>query len=106
LLAAIIIGREIVISALREWLAKVSSIVHVSVMGKWKTAVQMVAITTLLLHQKLLGLDMHLIGLSLLWLAALLTLWSAYEYLRDAWSELIHPSSDDSSAGTRTTDGP
>jgi len=90
LLAAIIIGREIVISALREWLAQVSSIVHVSQLGKWKTAVQMIAIVCLLLHEKILGLNMHLIGLALLWIAALLTLWSAYEYLRDAWSELIH----------------
>jgi len=90
LLAAIIIGREIIISALREWLAQVSSIVHVSLLGKWKTAVQMIAITCLLLHEKILGLNMHMIGLVLLWVAALLTLWSAYEYLRDAWSELIH----------------
>ncbi len=90
LLAAIIIGREIVISALREWLARVSSIVHVSLLGKWKTAVQMVAITALLLHQHVLGVNMHLVGLVLLWLAVLLTLWSAYEYLRDAWTELIH----------------
>jgi len=92
LLAAIIIGREIVISALREWLAQVSSIVHVSLLGKWKTAVQMIAIICLLLHEDILGLNMHLIGLAMLWLAALLTLWSAYEYLRDAWSELIHAS--------------
>jgi len=94
LLAAIIIGREIVISALREWLAQVSSIVHVSVLGKWKTAVQMLAIACLLLHEKILGLNMHIIGLVLLWIAALLTLWSAYEYLRDAWSELVHMPTD------------
>ncbi len=89
LLAAIIIGREIVISALREWLAQVSSIVHVSALGKWKTAVQMVSIILLLLHIDIFGLNMHLIGLVLLWIAALLTLWSGYEYLRAAWSELI-----------------
>jgi CDP-diacylglycerol---glycerol-3-phosphate 3-phosphatidyltransferase len=89
LLAAIIIGREIVISALREWLAQVSSIVHVSVLGKWKTAVQMAAIICLLLHIDILGIDMHLTGLVLLWIASLLTLWSGYEYLRDAWGELI-----------------
>ncbi len=92
LLAAIIIGREIVISALREWLAQVSGIVHVSLLGKWKTAVQMVAIACLLLDEKILRLNMHIIGLVLLWVAALLTLWSAYEYLRDAWTELIHAS--------------
>jgi len=89
LLAAIIIGREIVISALREWLAQVSSIVHVSALGKWKTAVQMLATVCLLLHIEIFGLNMHLIGLILLWIAALLTLWSGYEYLRGAWSQLI-----------------
>lgn len=89
LLAAIIIGREIVISALREWLAQVSSIVHVSILGKWKTGVQMLAIIALLLHIKVFGINMNITGLILLWIAALLTLWSGYEYLRDAWSELI-----------------
>ncbi|MDQ6965885.1 MAG: CDP-diacylglycerol--glycerol-3-phosphate 3-phosphatidyltransferase [Mariprofundaceae bacterium] len=89
LLAAIIIGREIVISALREWLAQVSSIVHVSQLGKWKTAAQMAAIVCLLLNIPLFGISMHLVGLVLLWIASLLTLWSAYEYLRDAWGELI-----------------
>lgn len=89
LLAAIIIGREIVISALREWLAQLSGIVHVSQMGKWKTAVQMVAIVCLLLHMTIFGINMHLTGLVLLWIAALLTLWSAYEYLSGAWNELI-----------------
>jgi len=89
LLAAIIIGREIVISALREWLAQVSSIVHVSSLGKWKTAAQMAAIIGLLLHIKVFVINMHMTGLVLLWIACLLTLWSAYEYLRDAWSELI-----------------
>lgn len=91
LLAAIIIGREIVISALREWLAHASSIVHVSWLGKWKTAVQMLAIVLLLVHDPVLGLNTHLIGLALLWLAALLTLWSAWEYLSKAWGELVSP---------------
>jgi CDP-diacylglycerol---glycerol-3-phosphate 3-phosphatidyltransferase len=108
LLAAIIIGREIVISALREWLAQVSSIVHVSILGKWKTGVQMVAIVCLLLHIKMLGINMHLTGLILLWIAALLTLWSAYEYLRDAWGELIgsKPASYIEEAGTGSPEDP
>lgn len=92
LLAAIIIGREIVISALREWLAHASSIVHVSWLGKWKTAVQMFAIVLLLVHDPVFSLNTHLIGLGLLWLAALLTLWSAWEYLSNAWDELVAPS--------------
>ena len=89
LLAAIIIGREIVIGALREWLAQHATIVHVSLLGKWKTGMQMAAIITLLLHETILGLNMHLIGTALLWIAAILTLWSAYEYLRDTWGELM-----------------
>jgi len=98
LLAAIIIGREIVISALREWLAQVSSIVHVSMLGKWKTGVQMAAIICLLLHITVFSINMHMAGLILLWIAGLLTLWSAYEYLRDAWSELIGGSNPEASA--------
>jgi CDP-diacylglycerol--glycerol-3-phosphate 3-phosphatidyltransferase len=88
-LAVIIIGREIIIGALREWLARVASIVHVSMIGKFKTAMQMIAITTLLLHVNVLGMDLHMIGLVLLWIAAILTLWSGYEYLRDARGELF-----------------
>lgn len=89
LLAVIIIGREIAISALREWLAEQARTVHVSMMGKFKTGAQMLAIGALLLHVDLLGLSMHTLGIALLWIAAVLTLWSAYEYLRDAWPELI-----------------
>jgi len=88
ILAIIIIGREITIGALREWLAQHASIVHVSLIAKWKTASQMIAIVALLLHVELFGLSMHMTGLVLLWIAAILTLWSGYEYLRDAWPEL------------------
>ncbi len=103
LLAAIIIGREIVISALREWLAHASSIVHVSWLGKWKTAVQMAAILLLLLHERLFGVDMHLAGMALLWMAALLTLWSAWEYLSNAWDELIQPTPPQETNARQTT---
>jgi len=89
LLAVIIIGREITIGALREWLAQRSTIVHVSLIAKWKTAIQMIAISTLLLHVNILGIPLHEIGLVLLWIAAALTLWSGYEYIRDAWPELM-----------------
>jgi len=88
ILAAIIIGREITIGALREWLAERSSVVHVSQMGKWKTAAQLCAIEALFLHVDLLGVNMHEVGLALLWFASILTLWSGYEYLRNAWGEL------------------
>lgn len=88
LLAVIIIGREIAISALREWLAEHAKIVKVSMLGKLKTATQMGSIIALLVHMELYGLDMHAIGLLLLWIAAALTLWSGYEYIREAWPEL------------------
>jgi len=87
-LAIIIIGREIAIGALREWLAQKATVVHVSLMAKWKTGIQMAAITMLLLHIDVAGVSMHFSGLVLLWIAALLTLWSGYEYLRDAWPEM------------------
>lgn len=91
ILALVIIGREIAIGALREWLAQRASVIHVSILAKWKTATQMMAITLLLLHIPVAGIPMETVGLVLLWVAVLLTLWSAYEYLRDAWPELIRP---------------
>jgi len=89
LLAVVIIGREIMISALREWLAQRATVVHVSVLAKWKTAFQMLAVVALLLHIQVWGMDMHAIGIVLLCIAALLTLWSAYEYLKVGWKEIL-----------------
>lgn len=89
ILAAIIIGREITISALREWLAERSGKVHVSMLGKMKTSVQMASIVALLLHVELFGANMQVVGTALLWIAAILTLWSGYEYIRDAWPDLM-----------------
>ncbi len=89
LLAVVIIGREITIGALREWLAQRSTVVHVSQIAKWKTAIQLIAISTLLLHVNMFGVSLHDVGLVLLWVAAALTLWSGYEYIRDAWPELM-----------------
>ncbi|MDX8408718.1 MAG: CDP-diacylglycerol--glycerol-3-phosphate 3-phosphatidyltransferase [Mariprofundales bacterium] len=94
ILAAIIIGREITISALREWLAERASIVHVSMLGKAKTAMQMVAITALLLEMDFGDYSSREIGLVLLWVAAVLTLWSGYEYIKQGWQELISGSND------------
>jgi len=94
-LAAIIIGREIAIGALREWLAERSAKVHVSGMGKVKTGFQMTAIGMLLMHINLFGLlDLHMAGTVLLWIAATLTLWSGWEYVSGAWPELKRPHSD------------
>lgn len=83
IIAFIIIGREITISALREWMAKLgeSRSVAVSMLGKIKTAFQMIAILLLLYHDYLLGINCQVIGALLLYLAALLTLWSMGYYL-------------------------
>ncbi len=88
--AFIIIGREITISALREWMAKVgaSRSVAVSMIGKVKTTAQMTAIPMLLYNEPFLGLDIHDIGRGLIWIAAVLTIWSMVYYMRRAWPEL------------------
>src|SRR5690606_29130789 len=88
--AAVIIGREIAVSALREWMAEVGqrSKVKVATLGKLKTVVQMVALVMLLYQEDLLGLPVFVIGEWLLAGAALLTLWSGFEYLRAAWPSL------------------
>jgi len=87
----IIIGREIAVSALREWMAEVGKrkSVAVSYVGKFKTAVQMVAILLLLYERPILGMPAFRIGEILLYLAAGLTLWSMGVYLKAAWPELI-----------------
>ncbi len=88
--AIIIIGREITISALREWMAHIGAAksVAVSFVGKLKTTAQMVAIPLLLYHDPLLGLPIAAMGAALLWLAAALTLWSMGYYLGKAWPEI------------------
>jgi CDP-diacylglycerol--glycerol-3-phosphate 3-phosphatidyltransferase/cardiolipin synthase len=86
-IAVIIIGREIAISALREWMAKIgkSRNVAVNFLGKVKTASQMVAILLLLYHAVLFGvLDTQKIGTLLIYVAAVLTLWSMAYYLKMA----------------------
>ena len=87
LLSAVIIGREITISALREWMAQMGAhgLVKVALLGKLKTIVQMVAIGCLLFEESLLGLPVFHIGEWLLAIAAALTLWSGLDYLRAAW---------------------
>ncbi len=88
--AIVIVGREIVVSALREWMAKYSErrSVAVSVVGKVKTAFQMVAIIVLLANGPDLGSYFVKAGYILLYAAAALTLWSMYLYLKLAWPDL------------------
>lgn len=96
IIATIIIGREITISALREWMAKIGAAksVAVSMLGKIKTAAQMSAIPLLLYYKPLFGQDTQLIGNLLIWIASLLTLWSMGYYLRMAWPEIAKRSAE------------
>ncbi len=89
--ALIIIGREIAISALREWMALIGATKSVAVhmIGKLKTTVQMVAIPFLLFDGMLFGrIDTHLWGTWLVWLSAVLTVWSMVYYLQKAIPEI------------------
>lgn len=89
--ALIIIGREIAISALREWMAQIgaSKSVAVHMIGKLKTVAQMVAIPFLLFNGILFGfIDTKLWGTWLIWVAAILTIWSMIYYLRKAIPEI------------------
>lgn len=88
--ATIIIGREIAISALREWMAQIGSHRHVAVsrVGKFKTTAQMIAVLLLLYREPLWFLPTLEIGLGLLVIAAVLTLWSMVHYLMAAWPAL------------------
>jgi len=85
--AAIIIGREITISALREWMSELGerALVSVSWVGKLKTIFQMTAIGFLLYHDNIGWIPVARIGELLLYTAAGLTLWSMYRYLSSAW---------------------
>jgi cardiolipin synthase len=87
LVALIIIGREIAISALREWMAQIGATkaVAVNMLGKIKTVAQMTAIPLLLFQSPLLGLNLVWLGTALIWIAAVLTVMSMLYYLRKAW---------------------
>ena len=91
IVALVIIGREITISALREWMAKVGAAgsVAVAFVGKLKTAAQMSAIPLLLYQAPAFGFDGMALGTVLIYVAAVLTLWSMGYYMRCAWPELM-----------------
>ena len=88
--AMVIVGREIVVSALREWMAQYSEMrsVAVSFVGKIKTTFQMIAIVILLLSGPDLQEPAVILGYALLYGAAGLTIWSMYLYLKLAWPDL------------------
>jgi cardiolipin synthase len=92
LVSLIIIGREIAISALREWMAQIGAnrSVAVHMLGKLKTTMQMVAIPFLLYDDVLFGvIDTAEWGFVLIWIAGILTVWSMVYYLQKAWPDIL-----------------
>src|SRR6202142_1516595 len=90
IMATVIIGREIAVSALREWMAEIGARgrIKVSLLAKYKTIMQIVGLSFMLFREDLLGLPMYKLGLLMTGIAAVLTLWSMVQYLRLAWPEL------------------
>jgi CDP-diacylglycerol--glycerol-3-phosphate 3-phosphatidyltransferase len=94
--ASVIVGREISVSALREWMAQIGarSKVKVAFLGKLKTLAQMVALVVLLVQHDTESLASYNVGEALLVLAGILTIWSGLDYLRAAWPSLRGDSED------------
>ena len=92
--AIVIIGREIAVSALREWMAEIGARgrIKVSTLGKYKTIMQIVGLSLLLFRHDLLTIPIYPLGLILTGVAAVLTQWSMIQYLRLAWPELRNSS--------------
>jgi CDP-diacylglycerol--glycerol-3-phosphate 3-phosphatidyltransferase len=90
IMAIVIIGREIAVSALREWMAEIGARgrIKVSQLAKYKTIMQITGLSMMLFHHKLLGIAIYKLGVVLTAIAAVLTLWSMILYLRLAWPEL------------------
>jgi CDP-diacylglycerol--glycerol-3-phosphate 3-phosphatidyltransferase len=90
IVAVVIIGREIAVSALREWMAEIGARgrIKVSLLAKYKTIMQIVGLSLLLFREDLFFIPTYKLGLVLTAIAAVLTLWSMVQYLRLAWPEL------------------
>ena len=91
LISAVIIGREITVSALREWMSEEGERSQVSVtdFAKWKTTLQIFGVSFMLYEQPFFGLSLYGLGMLLLLVAVVLTLWSMLDYLRAAWPILL-----------------
>jgi len=89
-MAIVIIGREIAVSALREWMAEIGARgkIKVSQLAKYKTIMQITGLSMMLFHHNLLVIPIYKLGVVLTAIAAVLTLWSMILYLRLAWPEL------------------
>ncbi len=94
--AIIIVGREVSISALREWMAEMGerAIVAVTVIAKFKTAAQMLAILMLIYRETIWELPVYTIGYVLLYVSAILTVWSMLVYIKAAWPSMNDPAAD------------
>ena len=94
--SAIIIGREIAVSAIREWMALLGARQRVAVVaiGKIKTIVQVIALFLLLYRRPIYGFEIYEYGVLLLFIAAALTLWSMFVYLRAAWPVIVDPNAE------------
>lgn len=88
--AIVIIGREITVSALREWMAEIGARgkMKVNVLGKYKTIMQIVGLSMLLFREDLFGVPIYKLGIVLTWVAVVLTLWSMIVYMKLAWPDL------------------
>jgi CDP-diacylglycerol--glycerol-3-phosphate 3-phosphatidyltransferase/cardiolipin synthase len=95
-IAMIIIGREITISALREWMATIGERANVGVTmaGKVKTTLQMFGIAFMVYHNDMFGIPIYTVGFVLLVLAAIMTIWSMIIYLRAAWPFIVSDQED------------
>jgi CDP-diacylglycerol--glycerol-3-phosphate 3-phosphatidyltransferase len=96
ILISVIVGREITVSALREWMAELGERkkVAVSWLGKAKATTQMLAILFLVYREALWGVSARIIGIGLLVVAAIMTLWSMLGYLQAAWPSLMASGAD------------
>jgi len=99
--AAVIISREIAVSGLREWMAGFGerTTVAVSVVGKIKTTLQMIAMILLIYREPIGPIDTWTVGMALLYVAVILTLWSMVTYLRSAWPSLVGTPGNEEDAG-------
>ncbi len=105
--AIIIVGREVSISALREWMAEMGerALVAVTVIAKFKTAVQMIAILMLIYKESILELPVYTIGYVLLYVSAILTVWSMAVYIKAAWPQMNDTTNELSISDSDDVDG-
>lgn len=97
--AVVIIGREIAVSALREWMSELGSRASIAVswLGKVKTTTQMIAIILLLWRYDIAWIPVYELGMLLLYISTVLTLWSMFNYLQAAWPTMREEMADEDS---------